>query len=384
MNSAQVPLRYRLSAMLASIILALLMVEAGARVRQYIRYGSAANTVFKTAVDPGSGLLIPAPGSSTRTIHINSRGFRSPELQQPKPPGRIRLAFIGSSTTFCAEVSSNEATWPQLVWKQLQASYSDVQFDYVNAGVVGYLVNTSLRNLEYRVKPLSPDVIVIYEGINDFSIDTRELARQQGLYSQEQMEVSDPLARYSLAWYLIEKKAQMLVREKKASSAAGRLVFDPSALSGGFHDKLRRLVQAAQEVAPVVALATFSQQVRRGQPPEQQLRACGSTLYYNPFLSVEGILSGMEEYNRVVRTVAQETNAVLIEGEDQIPGDAQHFNDSVHFKDAGAVLMAHRVIQALEKSDAFSRLVESHKARPAALSNSSNATGRTRSAGQRN
>lgn len=343
------------------------MVEAAARVRQYFHYGSAANTVFKTAIDPESGLPIPAPGSATRNIRIDSRGFRSPELQQPKPPRTIRLAFIGGSTTFCAEVSSNEATWPHRVWEQLHESYPDVQFDYVNAGVVGYLVSTSLRNLEYRVKPLQPDVIVIYDGINDFSKDTRELARQRGLYSGERTEVNDFLSRYSLAWYLIEKKAQILFREKKAARPTGRLVFDPSTVSGGFHQRLRQLVQAAQEVAPVVALATFSQKARRGQPPSEQLRACGSTLYYNPFLSVDGILSGMEEYNRVIRAVAHETNAVLIEGEDQIPGDDEHFNDSVHFKDAGAAIMAQRVVKRLEESDVFGKLVESRRASHAQL-----------------
>ena len=37
-------------------------------------------------------------------------------------------------------------------------------------------------------------------------------------------------------------------------------------------------------------------------------------------MSVEGLLQGYEEYNRVIWKVARETDAVLIEGELEIPG----------------------------------------------------------------
>ncbi len=359
--TSRTPLRLRLVLLVSSIILSLLVVEGAARVRQYFKYGSAANTVFKTTTDPVSGLLIPEPGSATRTIRINSKGFRSPELEEPKPLGRIRLAFVGSSTTFCAEVSGNEATWPNLVWKELQKKHPDVKLDYLNASVVGYLVNTSLKNLEDRVKPLQPDLIVIYEGFNDFSKDTRELARKQGLYSGESMEVNDFLSRYSLTWYLIEKKSQMILRGRRAAQPTGRLTFDPVTLSQGFQQRYRGLVEASQQIAPVTAIATLSQWLRPEQSTEEQIRACQSTLYYNPFLSVDGILKGMEAYNHAIRSVAQETGAILIDDENAIPGDDRHFNDSVHFNDTGAEIMAQRVVDALEKSEAFKQLVESHR-----------------------
>lgn len=64
----------------------------------------------------------------------------------------------------------------------------------------------------------------------------------------------------------------------------------------------------------------------------------------------------MDGYNRAIRAVASETGAALIDGENEIPGD-EHFNDSVHFKDAGAVIMARRVVTGLEKSKAFGALV---------------------------
>lgn len=355
-------MRGRAVLLMTSICLTLLMLEVAVRVRQYYKYGTANDTVFKTVIDRASGLGIPAPGWTTRTIRINSKGFRSADLDEPKPHGRVRLAFLGSSTTYCAEVSSNDATWPHLVFQHLQKIHPNVTFDYVNAGIPGYTLALDLKNLEYRVKPLRPDVIIIYEGVNDFSKDTREVAKKQGLYSGESMAVNDFMSRYSVAWYTIEMKAKMILRARKAAQPTGRLRLDADSLSHPFHERYRALVEAAQQAAPVVAVATFSQKVRREQTFQEQLRASQSTLFYNPFLSVDDILRGMDGYNRAIRAVASETGATLIDGENEIPGDDAHFNDSVHFNDAGAVIMARRVVNGLEQSKAFSALVGLPKA----------------------
>jgi len=334
-------------------------IEAAARIRQYVKYGTSANTIYSTAtsVDTASGLIVPRSGYRTRSIVINSRGFRSPELITPKPPGTIRLAFLGGSTTFCAEVSSNEATWPHLVWKALQDRWPNVRFDYVNASFVGYTARESLRNLQYRVAPLQPDIIVIHEGINDLSKDTRELAKKEGLFTAKTVESDGFLSRWSLACYLIVTKIKMVSRERNAVQNARRLKFDPLHLSDGFHGRLKNLVENARAVAPVTAVATTSQWARPEQPRAEQARALQSLFFYNPYMSVDGFLSGVAEYNRVVRMVSGETGTILIGDENAIPGDDQHFIDSVHFKDAGSKLMAERVVAALMTAAPFKALL---------------------------
>jgi lysophospholipase L1-like esterase len=69
------------------------------------------------------------------------------------------------------------------------------------------------------------------------------------------------------------------------------------------------------------------------------------------------LLVAFEEYNRVIRAVAQQTGALLVEGEDSIPADDRHFADSVHFRDAGAAAMARRVNEALFNDDTLKKLV---------------------------
>ena len=94
--------------------------------------------------------------------------------------------------------------------------------------------------------------------------------------------------------------------------------------------------------------------------PQEQRAACVSSLYYMPYMSVEGLMAAFEEMNRVIVAAAERNGAILIGGEETIPGDAQHFYDSVHFTDAGCRLMADRVVAAFEASPAFQELVTEH------------------------
>lgn len=336
----------------------LVVIEAGVRLRQWIKYGTTNASVVSYQTHGPSGLRIPIPNSETGSIRINSLGFRGPEIDDPKPRGRIRLAFLGGSTTFCAEVTSNEVTWPHLVWKKVTGAYPRFEFDYVNAGVPGYGTGELLTALEQRVKPLRPDIVVIYEATNDISYDTRELAKEQGFY-RGKAEVSSWLANISVAWNLIEKNLQIRARQRAAGASEPHLVFDRSQLSRDFKRRLIKLIQASKKVSPVVVVATFSTKFRREQSKQEQLQAANTALYYMPYMSVNGLLDAFEQYNTVIRDVAQETGALLIGGEDAIPGDDLHFNDSVHFKDKGSKAMAHRVATGLINSGRLEPLIKS-------------------------
>ncbi len=100
---------------MAGGMLALLLVEGAVRVRQYVWHGTFSTTLFRSSVDPVTGLEVPVAGETTGAIRINRLGFRGPEIEIPAPAGTIRIGFLGASTTFCAEASSNEAAWPHLV-----------------------------------------------------------------------------------------------------------------------------------------------------------------------------------------------------------------------------------------------------------------------------
>lgn len=352
----------RITLLLLSLLIGLLLVEGLARLRQWLRYGSASGAAYQMVIDPATGLRIPKPGLKTRQIQIDSRGFRNPEIQMPKPAGRIRLAFVGASTTFCAEVSSNEATWPDLVCHRLRERYPQLSFDYINAGLPGFDLESSIRNLETRVVPLQPDVVIYYEAANDFSMDTRRLAREKGVYAGKPEDPSW-LARRSVVWYLIEKNLTVRERERGAEGAR-TLAYDPVPLAQRFESRLIEFLKDAQRAAPVCAVATFSHKVRRDQPPGVQLRNCNTSLYYSPYMTVRGILDGWDAYNAAIRDAAAKTGAILIGGENEIPADDRNFADSVHFRDAGARAQADRITRGLTSSPQFRRFLESRLGAP--------------------
>jgi lysophospholipase L1-like esterase len=343
----------RLLLLAAGVLGALLLVEGLVRLRQWLRYGTTATTYYRYAIDPSSGLRIPLPGFMAGPIRINSRGFRGAEIEEPKPARRIRLAFLGASTTFCAEASALETSWPHLVVEGLRAAEPALEFDYVNGGVGGYTTKESLANLEHRVAPFQPDVVLYYEATNDLTADTRALAVRAGIYRAGEGEPAW-IGRWWLTYHLLEKNLRQLSGPR---GEGDRLSFDPRELSRGFEERLTQLVQSARARAPVVALVTFAVQLRRDQTPEAQRAAATSALFYMPFLDPAALLDGYEEYNRVIRAVAASTGAILIQGETEIPGDPEHFADSVHFRDAGSRLQAERILRGLLAAPGFQELL---------------------------
>lgn len=339
--------------LLGGLVLLVAAAETGLRLLQARKYGTAGTVEQHYTVDKRIDLRVPIANLRLGRIETNSLGFRGPEIAVPKPAGTVRLAFLGASTTWCAEVSSNDVVWAQLVTEDLRRRFAPVTFDFVNGGVPGYVVRSSLRNLEHRVAPLEPDVIVIYHATNDMSAELRRLAASRGVIREPKLEPPSWLSNDSLLWNLAEKNLRIWMAQSKAKGKVDRLEVSGAELGRAFRADLTDLVRRAQQQARVVALVTFSTRLRKEQSEAIQLQAAASALYYMPFMTPRGLLDAYARYNEIIREVARETDALLIDGEDEIPGDAEHFTDSVHFTDAGSRAMAKRVAAALAASDAL-------------------------------
>jgi lysophospholipase L1-like esterase len=360
-ESPRLSSRAKWGALAAVALLGCLVVLAAAegltRLRQWSKLGTATSFEGLYGVDEKLQLRVLTPGA-WGNITINARGFRGPDIEVPKPPGRIRLAFLGSSTTFGAEVSSDSATWPHLVVERLQRHFPQARFDYVNAASPGYTVRSSIKNLAHRVARLEPDLVVVYDAPNDLSHEVARLASAQGL-ARGHVDLQSWMARHSLLWELVEKNLMLMRAHREAKSDKDRVVLDKPRFGAAFDQDLRELVAMAGRDHRRVAIATFSTQLRAEQTTEERRRAAITALLYMPSMDIDGLLFGYGRYNEIIRNVAREQGALLIEDETAIPGDAAHFVDSVHFNDAGSSKMAERVFDALANDAAFNRLVAS-------------------------
>jgi len=341
---------------LVAALLLFAAAEGAVRLRQWLRHGAVSSFDSLYVVDPVSGLRLPRANSKLGAVSINSKGFRGPELVLPKPAKRVRIAFVGASTTYCAEVSSDAAVWTQGVTDLLQREFPQVSFDFINAGVPGYSVRSSTKHFDQYVQALQADAVMIYHGTNDMSAELRALAEAKGLWSRNG-DVQSWLARQSLLVDLVEKNLRVRAAGQQIDVGAQRLAFDPRQIGQGFDADLRELIAHASARQTHVSIATFSARLRREQDAAARKAAAVSALVYMPFMSLDGLLDAYERYNEVIRGVAAATHSLLIDDEHRIPGDATHFVDSVHFSDQGSAAMAHRVAKALARDPAFRALV---------------------------
>jgi len=100
----------------------------------------------------------------------NAYGWRGPDVPLNKPPGRIRIAFVGASTTLDAH--GDPFSYPEYVGRWLRewgrVRHPSVSFDVVNAGREGILSNSIAAVVRDELTPVRPDLVVYYEGANQF------------------------------------------------------------------------------------------------------------------------------------------------------------------------------------------------------------------------
>jgi lysophospholipase L1-like esterase len=347
---------------LFGIVVVVAVAEGLVRVRQWAKYGTGTSYESLYRVDASIPLRVLVPGAKVGNVTINSSGFRGPPIETPKPPNRIRIAYLGASTTFCAEVSSDAAVWPNLVTERLAARFPEVKFDFVNGSVPGYVVRSSRLGFEHGIAALDPDVVVIYHGTNDLSGEVNALAAAQGLTARDGNRPSW-IERHLLLWELVAKNLRVRNAQHGAVTATDRVVVDKAKLGAEYERDLRDLVAATQQKGRLVVVVTHSAQLRAEQSTEERKRAAVSALVYMPNVGLDDLLFGYRRYNEINEKVARERGALLIAGENDIPGDPIHFVDTVHFTDAGSRRMADRVFDGLLASPEFVRLLVAHKAR---------------------
>ena len=350
---------------LAVLLLLLVGVcEVGLRARQWVRYGSFSASVRDPMLqyDPQADLLVPRPGYEMKgarlNIRINSLGFRGDEFARQKPAGTVRIACLGASTTFCAEVSHNHKTWPHRLQEKLKTAYPGVNFEVVNTAVGGYTATENVRNLTHRVLPLDPDLAIYYEGNNEIVKDTRRLAVERGLVAPATgPTLASRISNYSLLFDLTYKNLAIVSGRSRTTSAAKTLDSVPRDLPQhfiGLLDEMRGKL-AAKDV-PLV-LSTFIVKFRRSQPRETQIANADVEFYYMPWMSIDGMLDAMDVYNAAILDYAAAQRLPVVDDRDAVPPDAEHFSDCMHFVDKGAEAMADRFFRYLRGSDVLERAI---------------------------
>lgn len=119
------------------------------------------------AYSPKPGFVQPATPPRNQRVTHNSLGLRGRETTYAKPPGTYRIVCIGGSSCYGQSESSDEAVWPVRMEGYLNQAGLARKVEVINGGCRGYSTFEMLANLQFRLLDFEPDLVVVYESIND-------------------------------------------------------------------------------------------------------------------------------------------------------------------------------------------------------------------------
>lgn len=107
-----------------------------------------------------------APGATPQVSH-NSLGLRGKERSHQKPAGTFRIVTLGGSSVYGSQDSNDNSVWSERVEQLLKKQLPAHSIEVLNGGCLGYNSFEMLVQFELRLLPLQPDLVIVYEAIND-------------------------------------------------------------------------------------------------------------------------------------------------------------------------------------------------------------------------
>jgi peptidoglycan/LPS O-acetylase OafA/YrhL/lysophospholipase L1-like esterase len=298
------------------------------------------------APDPQKKLpFVLVPGSSGRmfdtTIHINNLGFRGPDMARDKGDA-FRVVPLGESQTFGPTLRDGEKPWPELLQDLFdQHASCSRRLEVINGGTEAYTLDDNLERMRRDILPLKPDLIVSTHGMNGFyPFGLRRVP-----------EPSEPGVRprgsalIGRAVLTIERAAHDWRDRNSAQAGAAALapMSDAELMRTRYAEEYRKLIALTREGGADIALADSTMAVNEQSPREVK------DFYGAVFKPIDDIIAANEAHNRLVKLIAHEEGAPLIDMAAGVDGvwDADLYLDIVHFTEAGNERVANLMFRAL-------------------------------------
>ena len=368
-NVEMAKMRQKIALFLVSTIVTLVGLEIGLRFylanygdqRQKIQYLYTRDEISGLK-SKFRGLAYLNFGLRSDSQDINALGYRGPEIVLPKPPVTYRIAALGGSTTFGADLNSWTDAYPHQLQLALREESGDKRVEVINAGVPAYSSWDTAVSFMFRVQDLEPDMIIIYQAINDINPRLSDPAFYDSQYSGRGywIDWDRPLPNCALCRYVLSK----LGRRIEVAYALSEHLRAPA---GYRHCELDVSV-------PEPRCANLEMSVREvlaANPPvyfERNLRniihmAKGSgidvlllTWAYSPYdfslppganMTVDFRRFAVAEHNEITRRLAEEFNTLFYDLAESMPEDHKYYLDGVHMTLAGTAEVARQIANYL-------------------------------------
>ncbi len=365
-------MRSKIAVILASIVITLLILELGARF-YLARYGDERQKILylysRDEINEKQtllqGLAYLNYGLSTAHDHVNSLGYRGPEIALPKPADVYRIVAIGGSTTYGLFLDLWQLAYPRQLEEMLQRDYGYDQVEVINAGVPQYSTWESAVNMLLRIPDLEPDLVIIYHGINDVGVRLTDPDFYDGLNTGKGywVDLDDPLPPGVLWRFALKRLGYELpvayeldstfkrpdgIRSCDQDTSGAESVCEGFDMTASevmranpptyFERNLRNMIRLARGMNSDVLLLTWA------YSPLDFPEAGGGGMIHRH------LQDGVDEHNDIVGRLADDEGTLFFDLAASMPIDEQYWVNGVHMKAAGTAEMARQIAEYLAAS----------------------------------
>lgn len=352
----------RLLLVLSGLVISLVIAEVSLRILAPIPYSQEVEYIpdghLGHRLAPNKTYLLKSGGEAS----INNLGFRRDnDIQYLKPANTFRIVVLGGSAAFSYEVD-DEKTWVSLLETNLRNAYGH-QIEVINAGVPGYSILQSKINYLYRIRRMSPDVVIVYHTWNDmkyFKALEAGLPLTKGVITDNW--IKSLLRNLQTAWRVRNFYHQYILPRQRENTYADSLSADIQTIADGgaahhwertnFEDLA--LLLESDDVLPVflIQAALFSED----NIDDPDIRAVVYAEYQG--LTFNQILEQWQAVSNIISDVAYEKGAILVDTYSLVPHDLDHFFDEAHLTELGNKVVADTVSQALKTNESFNDFIK--------------------------
>jgi lysophospholipase L1-like esterase len=159
-----------------TLVLLALLAETATRVYYHSASRRFIHPYLGETHKPHHPVTDHTPEGQAYAYRLNNYGFRGDDIPDHKPVGTLRVFTLGGSTTACNEYPV-ERTWSGVLERRLREALRTPDLHVYNAGMAGATSYRSMLVFLNHLTRLSPDLVIVYEAVNDMGPSRPSRAR---------------------------------------------------------------------------------------------------------------------------------------------------------------------------------------------------------------
>jgi lysophospholipase L1-like esterase len=270
--------------------------------------------------------------------------FRYPEMSFEKSENTYRIVLLGGSNVYDNDTTLLQ-TYGAWLEEYLNLLFPGKNIQILNAAVGGYNSADSFARFHFKVLDYSPDMVIVQHSMSDVwpRVFRPKEFRNDYRNSRKPMDRFEPPSSWQLSWlrrsillkvlyfqFVLKGAIPDIMQVTYQSANVGMYQNFQSSSPSALQRNLEDIVFIARSRGIAVVLAT---------DPYNDL------FYEHPDVTKDSyyvLVLGTQEHNEVIRHIAKDTSAVLVDLENAIPKDKdkKYFGDVAHTSVKGSRLKA--------------------------------------------